>query len=87
MQSGPFPEYNRRYTAPLHWDSDRNGECSTLDVFQDDQQMISRWQLTWRDRLRILFGASVWLYIYGAAQHPVVGFNVARTVFTEKVDA
>jgi len=81
MRSASFPEANQHHTAPTNWDAERDGECKTLSVHNDGTQFISRWELSWMDRFRILFGASVWLYIIGARSHPVVGFNVARTVF------
>ena len=82
MKGTNFPEANALFGAPVDWDDQKmGGPCLGLPVFNDGTQLISRWELTWRDRLAILFGAPVWLYITGQ-QHPVVGFNVQKTIFS-----
>ena len=44
--------------------------------FNEDGQVgvISRWRFTWRERLRVLFGADVFLYVktFGAKLQPVM---------------
>lgn len=40
----------------------------------DDGVVISRWALSWRERLRVLFGGSVWLQLstFGKPLQPVL---------------
>lgn len=36
-------------------------ECGGLPVFCDGSQTISLWQLSWRERLAVLFRGRIWL--------------------------
>lgn len=40
----------------------------------DDGTVITRWSLTWRERIRLLFGRPIWLYVltFGAPLQPVL---------------
>ena len=40
-------------------------ECKPLPYFkyEDDGQIVTRWRLTWVERLRVLLFGSLWLYI------------------------
>lgn len=47
-------------------------ECGSLYVFDDDQHLVSCWKPTWQERLALLLGAKIWLWIWGRSQPPVV---------------
>lgn len=34
---------------------------TVLRSVTSDRSVVSRWRLTWRERLRVLFGADIWL--------------------------
>ena len=34
-----------------------------LPYYKQNDFVITRWKATWKDRLRVLFGGSLWLYI------------------------
>jgi hypothetical protein len=42
-------------------------------VKDDDGTVVSRWKLTWRERLQVLFGGSIWLTVrtFNRALQPV----------------
>ena len=65
MKPTDFPE--RTALIAEHQD-----EYLTLPAFQDDQETISLWKFTWWERIRILFGAKLWLrqLNFGAALQP-----------------
>jgi hypothetical protein len=52
-------------------------------VFNDGQQSVSCWQMTWRERLAALFFGRVWLFVYFGASQPPVRMEVEKTVFQE----
>lgn len=36
----------------------------TLPAFVGDDYVLSRWRLSWRDRVRVVFGGSLYLWIH-----------------------
>lgn len=49
------------------------GDCEDLPAYQDREQgfFLSRWRLTWKERLAVLFGGSIWLYVLSAGHPPI----------------
>lgn len=80
MNSTPFKEQTRVLGAPQGWDANANGPCLGLPVHIDEFGFKSRWQPTWRERIGILFGRPVWLWVVGSA-HPPVALEVHKTIF------
>jgi hypothetical protein len=50
-------------------------ECGTLAVHRTGQHCISRWQPTWRDRLRIALGGPIWLWVWSGSTQPPVALD------------
>jgi hypothetical protein len=78
MEPVKFKEANKNLLKP-HSMTDE--ECASLWVFTDGQQCVSRWYLTWKDRLRILFYGHVWLAVHSGVTQPPVRLDSDRTVF------
>lgn len=62
--------------APDGWDGDMHGPCAGLPVMRRDGICISRWRLTWRERLGILFGRAVYCHVASGETQPPVALNV-----------
>ncbi len=45
--------------------------CSDLSVQADEEQLLSCWRMSWRERFAALFYGTVWLGIRGQRQPPV----------------
>lgn len=57
-------------------------ECSPLAVCQlDDGACLSRWVPSWRERLALLFGAPLWLWVVSGRTQPPVALEICRNVF------
>lgn len=56
--------------APDGWDEEKFGECDVLCVREQDGRFISKWQLSFKQRLKLLLGWSLYLQIVGS-QPPV----------------
>lgn len=78
MNPVKFTEANKNLLKPS---SMTDEECASLWVFTDGGQCVSRWQLTWLDRLRILWYGHVWLSVHSGATQPPVRLDSERTVF------
>ncbi len=64
-----FPEANKELQKPP---SMTDEECGPLPVYNDGEQSISCWQMTWRERLAALVFGRVWLgVLFGKTQPPV----------------
>jgi hypothetical protein len=62
----PFPQQT------VVW-AEHQPEYSPLPAYTDGQETISRWALTWRERLRVLVTGTLWLrqMNFGRALQPV----------------
>jgi hypothetical protein len=78
MKPITFPEANKVLTKPRDW-SDK--ECSSLPVYNDGEQSISLWKMTWRERLHSLFYGTIWLQVYSGSTSPPVTLSAEITVF------
>lgn len=65
MKPSPFKQQNLVLTKPLDMTDE---ECAPLSVHQHTEGLISCWRPSWRDRLALLFGFPLWMYIRGHQQ-------------------
>lgn len=73
-----FPEANKNLLKPS---SMTDAECASLWVFNDESQCISRWKLTWRERLKALIYGRIWLSVHSGVTQPPVWLSADKTVF------
>jgi len=73
-----FPEANKNLLKPSNMTDD---ECASLWVFTDGSQCVLRWQLAWKDRLRVLWYGHIWLSVHSGQTQPPVRLDSERTVF------
>lgn len=75
----PYRKWNFEHDlgAPKNWNADRDGPCESLPVARTSgiPGFQSLWQLTWRERFRLLFGGKVVLTVTGRS-HPPVALEV-----------
>ena len=57
MKPIDFPEQNIIFRGTME------NSCD-MPAFRDENQVISCWDLTWRERLRLLLGKKIWLWIF-----------------------
>lgn len=76
-----FPEATKNLLKP---DSMTDEECSSLWVFNDGEQCVSCWKLSWKERLNILLYGKLWLGILSGRTQPPVWIVVGDTVFTKE---
>jgi hypothetical protein len=70
MKPIDFPEKTLDLQKPAGMTDE---QCSPLPVFRDGQHCISCWAPTWRERLEILLGRPIWLWVWmGNTQPPVL---------------
>lgn len=69
METVDFPGTNAMYGAPSDWRADY--ECGMLHVMKRDGVCISKWVPTWKERLAILFGRSIYCHMVGERPQPV----------------
>jgi hypothetical protein len=75
MIPGRIPGATRVLGAPAGWDVSANGLCSGLAIRDCDGVMLSSWQPSPEEIERIVAGAPVHLYVWGAG-HPPVALEV-----------
>jgi len=51
-----------------------------LKVHRSEDQVLSKWKASWRERLSILIFGTVWFYARGRT-HPPIAIDARRTVF------
>lgn len=73
-----FEEATKELKKP---DSMTDEECSSLWVWNDGQQSISCWKLTWKERLKLLFHGKVWVGVVAGRTQPPIWVDPSKTVF------
>ncbi len=76
MKPIKFPGFTHDFGKPAGWDDDVDGKCGSLPLMLHDRLHISTWKLSFRERLRILFGWKVTLSCHGL--QPPVMLDVQR---------
>lgn len=64
----PFPEANFTYKRPQNMTPE---QCYDLPCYRSSNLTVSCWRLSFRDRLRVLLGKHVWLYLLMDGHPPV----------------
>lgn len=64
------------YGAPADWDETKHGPCVGLPVLVDAPYIYSYWKLSWKERIRALWGHPIRLCVVGA--QPAVAIEVTR---------
>lgn len=77
-----FKEANSYLNPPKEADGCYNIE--PLAVYTDGEVCVSRWRLTLRQRLKVLFTGHIWLEILSGHTQPPVALDCSKTVFLTK---
>lgn len=69
MKGSPFPESTTELKAP----DGMEDQVYALPVWrvQGHSVFISKWRMTWRERLACLFKGHVWLHVIGNSHPPI----------------
>ncbi len=67
MRGIDFPEANKRLLPP----EGEEDSVYTLHVWSDNTRCISKWKLTWRERLTLLFTGVLWFDCWGSTHPPI----------------
>lgn len=73
-----FKEANKNLTKPK---SMTDKECGSLWVFNDGNQNISCWKLSFKQRIKALFYGKIWLCVLSGNSQPPVWVDCDKTVF------
>jgi hypothetical protein len=84
MEPVKFSEATKNLLKPSGMTDD---ECKSLWVFSDGQVCVSRWRLSWKDRLRLLWYGHVWLTVHSGFTQPPVRLDSIKSVFQTTEDA
>ena len=80
MDSIQFKEANLNLLPP---DGMSEKECKDLWVWSDGRMCISKWKLSWRDRIHCLFHGFIWLWVLSGKTQPPVIISAEKTVFVD----
>lgn len=79
MKPNTFPQAYKTLTAP---EGVKN--VKDLPIFSDGIQCVSRWKPTFAERIRLIFGASVWLGVMAGKTQPPVWLGAENPFEAEK---
>jgi hypothetical protein len=78
MTPAYFEKANKKLLKPAKMTDE---ECEPLWVYNDGEESISCWQMTWGERLQALLWGRVWLGVLAGSSQPPVRFWCALTPF------
>lgn len=76
-----FPEANLNLTKPGNMTDE---QCGSLWVYTNGEQCISRWRLTFWQRIKLLFTGHIWMSVYSGHTQPPVALCCCKTVFVKE---
>lgn len=79
MEPVTFPEQNKMLaggSVSLVWPHESGG---SLPIFTDGKVCVSCWKMSWKERLRALFGGKAWLLVMSGEAQPPISLNVEKT--------
>jgi hypothetical protein len=80
MEPIKFKESNKTLQKP---ESMTDEECLPLEVFTNGNECISKWKFSFKERIRILFGCNLWIYIFSGQTQPPIAPVIDWTVFED----
>ena len=82
MTPTKFKEQTSVLGAPKNWNENERGPCLGLPVAQYAGQTLSRWKMSFKERVLAFLGFPVWLCVStGTDTQPPVWLQVAKTGF------
>lgn len=82
MEPTDFPESNRILHRPANWPEDV--PCGDAVVYTDGFQCVSKWRMTWRERIHCLLRGTIWVLIASGDTQPPIAVSAQKTVFLEE---
>ena len=83
MKPIEFKGWHKTLNPPLGHENDVKG----LPVWTNDLVVVSCWKMSLREKVRLLFGAKIWLQIMThKGTQPPVAISCVRGVFKERSD-
>lgn len=67
MRGIPFAEANKKLLPP----EGEEESVYTLHVWSDGNICVSKWRMSWRERISALFKGHVWLHVWGQTHPPL----------------
>ena len=80
MKPSRFKESNKVLSKPS---SMAKKECGSLPVFSDGKECISKWKMSWAERIHCLFRGYVWVRIRSGYTQPPIVITARGTEFNE----
>ena len=77
MKPERFREANLKLTAP----SGMTTPCTDLWIHTDGTVAVSRWRMTWKERITALLHGRVWLWVISGETQPPVALEARWDVF------
>lgn len=77
MKPIDFPEANSKLLAG------EIPECTDLPTFKDGERIISKWRMSWRERLSALFFGTAFVYVRSRNTSPPIFTTAKRSVFKQ----
>jgi hypothetical protein len=71
-----FEGYELILGAPKDWDASVNGPCLGLPIARDNGCCVSVWDLSWRERLAVLFGGRIAVWVHSGRTQPPIALGV-----------
>lgn len=62
------------------------GDIVPLPVWTNGEQCVSRWRMSWRERLSALFFGTAWVQVLSGANQPPIALYVSRNFWVEECD-
>lgn len=84
MKPIEFPEAIKAIQPSGKEYSDNVVAVKQLPIWTDGEQCVSKWRLSWRERLAMLFRGTVWVQVLSGSSQPPIAFWTGKKFFTQE---
>lgn len=82
MKPIPFPEAMKDLQPSGKQYSENVESVKPLPIWTDGEQCVSKWQLSWRERVAMLFRGTIWVQVLSGSSQPPIAFWHGKRFFS-----
>jgi hypothetical protein len=80
MSPTTFPQANKNL-LDNGYRSEIVTDMISLPVWTDDNICVSRWQMSWKERIQVLLFGKIWVYVASGSNQPPISLSTERNIF------
>lgn len=81
-----FPQQNMVISKPKKYDESKYGPCPDLLIYNDGNISVTGWRLTWKERIKMIFGNPMWIILISGNSQPPMQLQMDNPFVDETLE-